>query len=289
MMQKSPYLSQKMFFLLMFFLFLGIVGTVHAATDEYTVLLIQSNNANSDTTFSDASLKNQSITLHGNPFHSTAEAKFGSSSIYLDGSSYLEVPNSDDFYFADDVFTIDFWTKSSFYQPSEGFGCFFSSDGSVAQGAYNHHNLYVSSTDLSFRMYSGNTAYSVSPEIEVLDGEWHHIAFMRDTDQYLKLYIDGILIGNTYIGDVTLNDVTDDANIYIGTTNQDDGTSIPHYYKGYIDEFRVSKGIARWSENFTPPSAVPIPSSFLLLSVGILGLLLVTHNRNMFSGSRRLG
>jgi hypothetical protein len=44
---------------------------------------------------------------------------------------------------------------------------------------------------------------------------------------------------------------TDDLRIGLGYAGAGYGTS---YFKDYLDEFRISKGIARWTSNFTPES-----------------------------------
>jgi hypothetical protein len=67
------------------------------------------------------------------------------------------------------------------------------------------------------------------------------------------MFKDGIaqsLTINTAIGSNSLPDITSTFNIGYSTA-----TGYQYYLNGYIDEFRVSKGIARWTTAFTPPSS----------------------------------
>ncbi len=43
-------------------------------------------------------------------------------------------------------------------------------------------------------------------------------------------------------------------NFSIGRAGED-GEADPRYYNGHIDEFRFTKGVARWTSNFTPPTS----------------------------------
>ena len=77
---------------------------------------------------------------------------------------------------------------------------------------------------------------------EIADTNWHHIALVKDATVY-KLYLDGTEIGTTTDASVD----TFAGALRVGS----DGTSA---FAGYIDELRISKGIARWTANFTPPT-----------------------------------
>ena len=83
-------------------------------------------------------------------------------------------------------------------------------------------------------------------------GVWYHIAFIRNGSTGL-LFIDGISQPLTvFTAFSTLPALS--AILTVGTDN--DGS----YVKGYMDEVRISKGIARWTNNFTPPSTPYAPS-----------------------------
>ncbi|MPN39632.1 hypothetical protein SDC9_187160 [bioreactor metagenome] len=79
--------------------------------------------------------------------------------------------------------------------------------------------------------------------------QWHHFAFIRSGNNFC-LAVDGALgSASTYSGAL---DYDSSQPVMIGYQT---GQSSAFYYDGYIDEFRVSKGIARWTSNFTPPTS----------------------------------
>jgi hypothetical protein len=76
---------------------------------------------------------------------------------------------------------------------------------------------------------------------------WHHIAVVGSSGT-IKIYIDGVAQGNT----AAQGTIIDSSSSY-GVGRAGDYSGL--YFNGWIDEFRVSKGIARWTSNFTPPTA----------------------------------
>ena len=77
--------------------------------DSYTKLLIHSDTTDGSTVFSDSSFVGRTITPSGTVHHETDQQKFGATSIYFNGSSYLTCGTSADFGFGAGDFTIDFW------------------------------------------------------------------------------------------------------------------------------------------------------------------------------------
>ena len=78
---------------------------------------------------------------------------------------------------------------------------------------------------------------------ECLAGQWYHFALIADGTN-LYCFKDGVLITITYT-----NNLINSSLLRIGRYS-----ASGYYLNGYIDEFRVSKGIARWTEDFTPPT-----------------------------------
>eukprot|EP00931_Biecheleriopsis_adriatica_P060740 TRINITY_DN36488_c0_g2_i1.p1 TRINITY_DN36488_c0_g2~~TRINITY_DN36488_c0_g2_i1.p1 ORF type:complete len:269 (-),score=43.05 TRINITY_DN36488_c0_g2_i1:18-758(-) len=80
------------------------------------------------------------------------------------------------------------------------------------------------------------------------DGLFHHYAFVRHRD-HLMMFLDGKLKTNRapYAG------VFDSKrNLFIGSTNNSELHGPAH-----ISEFRITKGVARYEDDFEPPSAFP--------------------------------
>ena len=105
--------------------------------------------------------------------------------------------------------------------------------------------------DLGLKLSSGtvrnvinnpNETANNAPTLQINDGSWHHIAFMRN-DEDIVSFTDGTDKATSAIGDGYVQD-RDSYNIMIG--------GVTHYthFIGYLDEFRITKGIARWTSNF---------------------------------------
>ena len=90
------------------------------------------------------------------------------------------------------------------------------------------------------------------------DLTWTHIAIVR-YGNVLTAYIDGTSVDTYDCTGVTFND--NDAGVILGALVVD----TPSYpYTGWLDEIRISKGIARYTSNFTPPTSEFLTSSISL-------------------------
>lgn len=229
-----------------FALFFGIIFCLigNAFSDEYTKLLIHSDTYNGDINFIDSSNSGHLITGEGDTVHSTQKQKFGSSAIYFDGSGdHLTVVDSDDWNFGDGDFTIDFWINTS-YEAGEHA---IITTGDSGPGATYRNAFEIYSRDGDIRAYyADGTNQDYLIKTGVFNGTWKHIAFSRNNSQVM-LFVDGILADSKVITWTLANPST---NMTIGSR----GTS-QLFLTGYIDELRISKGIARWTSNFQPPAA----------------------------------
>lgn len=205
-----------------------------ANADTFTTLLVHSDTYLGDTSFVDSSDSNHALSSYGNVSHSTSDFKFGTSSIYFDGShSYISVPNSIDWEFGVGDFTIDFWVKPLASQNNQVFFT-IPTQGSIYSVAIQHYQSTV-------YVYDGST-YHVTGVAAIYDA-WQHYAYVRSGDT-ITIYRNG-----SSIYSFTKTNPINGTAVNIGNT--DSAGSV----KGYIDEFRISKGIARWTVDFTPPTS----------------------------------
>jgi hypothetical protein len=186
-------------------------------------------------------------TAYGNAQIDTAQSKFGEASGLFDGDGdYLSTPDSDDWYFAAGNFTIDFWVRF-LALPTDHDYLVAQDDG----GGYNMWGIYRnnSGNKLGFYAAVGGVAkadYIMTNDWGGVINTWYHIAVVRNGTS-LNIYIDGVsqtLTGTTVIGTNDLGNLAQP--LYIGAFSAG-----LYYFNGWIDELRISKGIARWTANFS--------------------------------------
>lgn len=216
-----------------------------AVDNIYTVSLLHNNGANGSTTFTDESGK--VWTAYGNAQISTAQYKFGGASAYFDGSGdYLTTPATTDFQFGSNDFTIDFWLL---YLTAGNNKQIFQMGGVCNYYLPDIMIQEISTTQIKVSCYVGSSLVVSITSASFTASQWHHFAFIRSGNNFY-LAVDGALgSASTYSGAL---DYDSSQPVMIGYQT---GQSSAFYYDGYIDEFRVSKGIARWTSNFTPPTS----------------------------------
>lgn len=192
-----------------------------------------------DGNFTDSSASGKSpATQYGSPACSATQSKFGGQSLYLSGSQSLRYADHADFE-PDADWTVDFW----FYYTGAAnavrhlFGK--NSEVELAWGATGSGKLTLYPYD------NAGTPYAVTKASLVVN-TWYHVAVVRSGTTY-TLYVDGVSAGSTNPGSAPPNTTS----VFTIGGNSAATTQL---FMGYIDEFRVSKGIARWTANFTPPS-----------------------------------
>ncbi len=207
--------------------------------DANTTFLLQSNNSDGDTSFTDSSSKGHVISRGGDAHHEVDQHKFGKSSIYFDGTGdMLTTPTSSDWTFGSDDFTVDLWVYIPSVQSGERCLCGLWTISSETQ----RWVLMLSSGKLKF--YTNTGTYSSGTAASALTiNTWHHIAVVRSGDD-VDGYVDGVSVFTFSLAGKSFSSST--APLEVGMH------SSSYVFKGYIDELRVSTGVARWTGAFTP-------------------------------------
>jgi len=178
----------------------------------------------------------------------TAQSKFGGSSLLFNGTTDLLYTNNNytNFTFGTGDFTIDFWVRLASITPLQ---IIYDSRAPSPIGGYPV--VYYDNVSGKFIFY--NNATLMTGTTTVAANTWYHIAVTR-AGTVTKLFVNGVqeAINNS-----------DSSNYLVGTLRPILGvagtTGNSYYFGGWIDELRVSKGIARWTANFTPPTAEYAP------------------------------
>lgn len=219
------------------------VPTAPLTNDANTLGLLNFTNAG----IFDNSMHNNLRTV-GNAQISTAQSKFGGSSMYFDGSGdYLTRPNNDLNNLGTGNFTIELWFKSNTGSMNTH-ACLVASYSNPASGSW------------AFKAQSGNTGYiqfaSYGPSWNdwvtttniASDQQWHHCAVTRSGNT-LRIFVDGVVAGTWDIS--SASSFTGGGHpLTVGFMAQD-STS---YLNGYIDDLRITRGVARYTAAFTPPT-----------------------------------
>ena len=208
--------------------------------DNYDKLILHCDGTDGSTAFRD-SATGKVVTAVGTAQVDTAQSKFGGASLLLDGNSdKLTVADSADFDFGTGDFTVDCWVR-------------FAADPSAIQPVIvaigpDAGGLVISVVSKEPYLYFGSTAYGFSGTTYFAVDTWCHLAVVRSGNNLLT-FMDGVQVDSD---DVTGKSHATSTGMTIGKDNAGTGFD---WFNGWIDEVRVSKGIARWTANFTPPDA----------------------------------
>lgn len=211
------------------------------------VLLLPMSGADGGTTFTDYSPTLKTVTRYGDAHTETDQSKFYGSSGYFDGGGdYLSAPNSSDFNFGTGDFTVEFWlycpnTWSSNSHVIVGQKASDTSDGWVIyRDGFTPNKLTA-----RFGIAGGSNNLDLTTASNIPSQSWLHFALTR-ASSVSCWYINGVKDAET----ANSNNIQDtSALLKIGTA--DSWSNV--YFKGYLQDLRITKGVARYTDTFTPP------------------------------------
>jgi hypothetical protein len=173
----------------------------------------------------------------------TSGKKTPSAGCYFDGTGdYLQIPDSADWDFGTGAFTIDLWFYPTATTSNQNL--IHTVTGTASDVQFNV--IYYPGGVNNVIMNSGTAAKNAGGT-GLTQNVWSHIAVVRDGSNNLDIYINGTKSGSTYTGSWN---ITSSSAIQIGNGASNGGSMTT----GYMDSIRVSKGVARWTSNFTPPT-----------------------------------
>lgn len=200
-------------------------------------LLLHMDGTNASTSFVDSGPNAYSLTNTGSPAISTAQSKFGGAAGYFDGSSNIGATNSA-FDFGTGDFTVEYWFyASSLPSQTQGYAQIcgnYTSSSMIGFGL-------VTPTAGSTKIYATTLAVGYNGTTNISANTWYHAAFVRSSGT-LKMYLNGVL--------ESTNSASTSFSISSFTVGRGNSNDKP--YSGYIDDLRITKGVARYTSNFTP-------------------------------------
>ena len=213
-----------------------------------TKLLLPFDGTNGATTTSDLSNSNHTVTFNGNASLSTAQSKFGGSSCYFDGTGdYLSFDASSNWDFGTGDFTIEFWVRfsvGSAYQTLWDYG-YTGSAGILIQSSNGSSPKMI--------VYINGGSYSITESSSPSLSTWYHYAIVRSSGT-VTMYRDGLSVASASMA-ASLGGIGTPPTIGVKA-----GTTL-YGFNGYLDDFRITKGLARYTSTFTPPSTAHLTSA----------------------------
>lgn len=211
-------------------------------------LLLHCNGSDGSTAFTDSSSNAHSITASGDAQIDTAQSKFGGASGLFDGTGdWLTCPSHSSLNLQTGDFTLECWIRPSALSSYHTIASHLHSDG------YSPWVLYLDAWNKSPKLVFSFSTTSSNWRIETAEGAlstgtWYHVAATRSGNDF-RLFLDGDLIG-TQTRSITLRSTA--APVRIGVNNPVD---FPNLFAGWIDDFRITKGVARYTAAFDAPTA----------------------------------
>jgi hypothetical protein len=184
----------------------------------------------------------------GNAQISTSVKKYGTGSIAFDGTGdYLRIQPSDLLatWFNSD-FTIEYWVYPNAFASSVNGGSNVYSQSNPASTSEYWSFGPRASGEVVWYYYSGSIQRVTSGTIST--GVWTHLAWTyQKSSNTIRIFINGVLnTTTTIVGTPSITTTVDPILV---------GASTTVGFNGYIDDLRITKGIARYTSNFTPPIA----------------------------------
>jgi hypothetical protein len=187
----------------------------------------------------DLAMQNNLETV-GNAQVSTSVKKYGTGSLAFDGTGdWLTMPSSPNLILGSGDFTIEAWLYPG-SQPS-AFNSIVGANS--ANGPIFNLRGSGTSTSISLNPFGSGDIFNVN--YTFTQDTWVHVAVTR-AGTSVRLFINGTQTGST---------VTDSTNFTVAITSVAMADSGSQVYRGNIDDLRITKGVARYTANFTPPTA----------------------------------
>ena len=213
---------------------------------------------NFDNGYAIDSTGNNVITTVGNSrtdVLSTAPLSSSTGSLYFDGTAntYITGIYNDLYAFPSGTpFTIECWfnIKANTTETSKNAAII----NTAKSTGFDGYGLYIlgdgtnTGTGIRFQQYGASgDAESITATINLNKNTWYHLALVRNNLNQYSIYINGQSL--TITGSIPTYPNIYGTNFRIGANNE---VAFISLFNGYIDDFRITKGIARYTSNFTP-------------------------------------
>ena len=211
-------------------------------------LLLHGDGANGSTTFTDSSAVSKTVTALGGASVSTAQSKWGGASISSGNTvgARVQINSHADFNMVDGDFTVECWAYVVARNASnlESFVA-----RRITTGYYGFW-LFIDQATGCPEFSMCNTSLSIFKATSTTTfplGQWVHLAAVRNGSQ-ITLFVNGVQAASTAVSGTNYGST--EPVMLFGTSDGDARFKL----NGYVDDLRITKGLARYTTNFTPPT-----------------------------------
>lgn len=212
-------------------------------------LYLKMNGADGSTTFFDSSPLGHTVTAHSSVAISGSVGKFGGSALFNANGKRLTVPAGSAFAYGTGDFTVEAWV----YRTASADGYWFTQTVSGT-------NYFVCGTSSTGRVFfvgaasGGGSGIDGPADTLAPLNEWAHVAIVRSAGS-VTVFCNGVPGSSSSSGPAALN-YTDTTRVpTVGRYTHAD----TNRFQGYIDDLRITKGRARYTASFTPPTRAFLP------------------------------
>ena len=237
--------------------------------DEFTVLMLHMDGADGSTTFTDDSDSAHTVIPSGSVEIDTSQYKFGGSSAQFSATNtQLSIPDSVDWN-ADGAYTVDFWVRFASAIPDSQYG---GQERWSDPGDGGTIFLNTGGTAINVDL---DAARPLPRTFAFVINTWYHVEWNIDDSNDCRIVVNWTQIGAT--GNTSA--LQDSTFPYLIGQQKGGGKQL----LGWLDEYRVSRGIARHTANFTPET-----EPYTALSTNRGGLLFFDYNLNILRKTQYL-
>ncbi len=162
--------------------------------------------------------------------------------------------------FSSSDFTVEFFIN---FQSFNAGACVLTGGWNYSAGKRTWGFLLGEGSDLNklhfYCSTNGSTSYICSIKGHTLStNTTYHVAAVREGSTF-RLFLNGVLVGTSTSSASIYSDLS--SGVTVGSYSQSEANS-SYYVNAWFDEIRITKGVARYTENFTPPTEPFPPNAF---------------------------
>jgi hypothetical protein len=205
------------------------------------VLLLHGDGANNGTVITDSSLSAKAYSNRFGMSTQTGVKKFGTASLAL-GGNWLQYAASADWQFGTGDFTVEAWVYPTSWTSENVIVSTYAGVGGWL--------LMFNTSGTQLQVRSGDALVvdqAISGGAPALN-TWHHVAASR-VSGVVYFFLNGVQqgAGTAFASDLNYNGLLEIGSYTIGAHGG--------VFVGYLDELRITKGVGRYTANFTVPDA----------------------------------